>query len=119
GGPTVRAVAARQPRNLRGRTLARALRCYLASLLDMPIRSATVIADERRARRLTPTVAVTVTIRGLNLVADLRDLSAFGFAIVASKPFGQGMTHQFIFAVASGPEVTLVAKAVHCQSRLI
>ena len=60
-----------------------------------------------------------MTIRGLNLVADLRDLSGFGFAIVASKRFWQGMTHQFTFSVASGLEVTLVAKAVHCQSRLI
>jgi hypothetical protein len=63
-----------------------------------------------------PTHQVNVQIAGLALALELRDLGLHGFAVVTSRPFWRGMTHRFTFASDSGPEVTLVAKAVHCHS---
>src|SRR5580692_3810556 len=76
----------------------------------------TSFATQRRTPRLHPNGAVTVRIVGLTLAVDLRDLSFGGFALVSSRRFWRGMTHQFTFAGSSGLEVTLVAKAVHGHS---
>ena len=76
----------------------------------------TSLASQRRTARLLPTAAVTVRIPGLRVAVEIRDLSFGGFALVASRRFWKGMTHQFAFAGATGYEVTLVAKAVHCYS---
>jgi hypothetical protein len=63
-----------------------------------------------------PTNDVHVEIAGLALTLELRDLGFDGFGLVASKPFWRGMTHRFTFRSASGLQVTLVAKAVHCYA---
>ena len=59
---------------------------------------------------------MTVRIPGLNLDLEIRDLNFGGFALITSRRFWKGMTHQFTFAGATGHEVTLVAKVVHCYS---
>ena len=68
-----------------------------------------------RRPRVVPSARLGVRIQGLTLPLEIQDMSFGGFAIVASKPFWRGMTHWFTFSTASGFEVTLVAKAVHCR----
>jgi hypothetical protein len=68
----------------------------------------------RQNARVVPIGEVTVSVQGSELQMELWDLSLGGFAIRCARPFHNGMTHRFVFAVPSeGRSVTLVAKAVH------
>lgn len=73
----------------------------------------------RKHVRIVPSGHLKVSIVNSPLPVELHDLSLGGFALTASRPFPIGLTHRFLFATSSGVEVTLVAKAIHCYSRLV
>jgi hypothetical protein len=70
----------------------------------------------RRAARLeVPRGLVRAEIPGLNLTADVRDVSTGGFSIETFRPFAQGATHQFKLKTSSGWSGVARAKAAHCR----
>jgi hypothetical protein len=70
----------------------------------------------RRAPRLeVPRGLVRAEIPGLNLTADVRDVSTGGFSIETFRPFAQGSVHQFKLKTSSGWSGVARAKAAHCR----
>jgi hypothetical protein len=71
-------------------------------------------------RRRTPRIPlakglVRAEIPGLNLTADVRDVSIGGFSIETFRPFAQGAVHQFRLKTSSGFVGIARAKAAHCR----
>jgi hypothetical protein len=62
-----------------------------------------------------PRGLVRAEIPGLNLTADVRDVSTGGFSIETFRPFAQGATHQFRLKTSSGWVGVVRAKAAHCR----
>lgn len=58
---------------------------------------------------------VRAEIPGLNLTADVRDVSIGGFSIETFRPFAQGAVHQFRLKTSAGWVGVLRAKAAHCR----
>lgn len=54
-------------------------------------------------------------IPGLNLTAEVRDISTGGFSIETFRPFAPGAVHQFRLKTSSGWAGTARAKAAHCR----
>lgn len=54
-------------------------------------------------------------IPGLNLTAEVQDVSTGGFSIETFRPFAQGAVHQFRLKTSSGWSGTARAKAAHCR----
>ena len=70
----------------------------------------------RRAPRLDlPRGLVRAEIPGLNLTADVRDVSTGGFSIETFRPFAQGAIHQFRLKASSGWIGSARAKAAYCR----
>ena len=70
----------------------------------------------RRAPRLdVPRGLVRAEIPGLNLSADVRDVSTGGFSIETFRPFAQGAVHQFRLKTSSGWSGAVRAKSAHCR----
>jgi len=70
----------------------------------------------RRAPRVDlPRGLVRAEIPGLNLTADVRDVSTGGFSIETFRPFAQGAVHQFRLKTSSGWSGNARAKAAHCH----
>ena len=71
-------------------------------------------------RRRTPRIPlakglVRAEIPGLNLTAEVRDISIGGFSIETFRPFAQGAVHQFRLKTSAGWVGVLRAKAAHCH----
>ncbi len=78
--------------------------------------SATSAGLRRRAPRIPLAKGlVRAEIPGLNLTADVRDVSIGGFSIETFRPFAQGAVHQFRLKTSSGFVGVLRAKAAHCR----
>ncbi len=70
----------------------------------------------RRAPRIQlPKGLVRAEIPGLNLTADVRDVSTGGFSIETFRPFSQGAVHHFRLKTSSGWAGLARAKAAHCR----
>ena len=70
----------------------------------------------RRAPRFrVPRGVVRAEIPGLNLTADVRDISTGGFSIETFRPFAQGAVHLFRMKTSSGWSGLARAKAAHCR----
>ena len=76
----------------------------------------TPVALRRRQPRFDlPRGLVRAEIPGLNLTADVRDISTGGFSIETFRPFAQGAIHQFRLKTSSGWSGTARARAAHCR----
>ena len=62
-----------------------------------------------------PRGLVRAEIPGLNLSADVRDVSTGGFSIETFRPFAQGAVHQFRLKTSSGWVGAVRAKSAHCR----
>ena len=69
----------------------------------------------RQPRFELPRGLVRAEIPGLNLTADVHDVSTGGFSIETFRPFAQGAIHQFRLKTSSGWSGTARAKAAHCR----
>jgi hypothetical protein len=69
----------------------------------------------RQPRFELPRGLVRAEIPGLNLTAEVRDISTGGFSIETFRPFAQGAVHQFRLKTSSGWAGTARAKAAHCR----
>jgi hypothetical protein len=69
----------------------------------------------RQPRFDLPRGLVRAEIPGLNLTADVRDVSTGGFSIETFRPFAQGAIHQFRLKTSSGWTGTARARAAHCR----
>ena len=69
----------------------------------------------RQPRLELPRGLVRAEIPGLNLTADVHDVSTGGFSIETFRPFAQGAIHLFRLKTSSGWSGTARAKAAHCR----
>jgi hypothetical protein len=85
----------------------------------VPTAPSSTYLNRRHAARLIPAAHLSVKFVSLPLAIELHDLSLGGFSITAGRPFPIGLTHRFVIATPEGAEVRLVAKVIHCYSRVI
>lgn len=69
----------------------------------------------RQPRFELPRGLVRAEIPGLNLTAEVHDVSTGGFSIETFRPFAQGAIHLFRLKTSSGWSGTARAKAAHCR----
>ena len=69
----------------------------------------------RQPRFELPRGLVRAEIPGLNLTADVHDVSTGGFSIETFRPFAQGAIHLFRLKTSSGWSGTARARAAHCR----